>query len=160
MADFDETVAGLRAWAATDRPGVQAAVGLLAWHEYWLRRSDFKAACVGSDQGSPYIRWDRAARFAAAGPRCSSSEMTILTTAIGIAGDALGLSGLGYAHKRAVAEAFATVCDVRLEPPIPEVGHSHPDFIPGDPATCHRCALDAPDEGHPMPGATLGRDDD
>ena len=24
--------------------------------------------------------------------------------------------------------------------------------IPGDPATCHRCALEAPDEGHPLPG--------
>jgi hypothetical protein len=114
MADFDETAAGLRAWAATDEPGVQAAVGLLAWHESWLRRADFKAACVGSDQGAPYIRWDMAAKFAAAGPRCSSSEMTILTTAIAIAGDAFGLYGLGRNGRRAVVEAFALQLGVDL----------------------------------------------
>jgi hypothetical protein len=85
VADFDETVAGLRAWAA-----------------------------VGSDQGTPYIRWDRAARFAASAPRCSSSEMTVLTTAFAIAGDSLGLCGLGRNGRRAVVEAFAVQLEVNL----------------------------------------------
>lgn len=112
MTDFDTLAAGLRAWAATDMPYVRAAVDLLAWHESWLRRADFRAACVGSDQGQPYIRWDRAARFAASSPRASSSEMTILTTAIAIAGDDLGLYGLGRAGRKAVVGAFATALDV------------------------------------------------
>jgi len=158
-ADFERT-AGLRASLPRLDAPERAATELILWHEYWLRRADFTRECVRTAGSFMVIAWSKTGGFIAKNPRCSSSELAVLQLAEFIAIDPFRLRNLGYAHKRAVAEAFAMGCDVRLEPPIPEVGHSHPDFIPGDPATCQRCALDAPDEGHPMPGTVRGSDDE
>ncbi len=87
--------------------------------------------------------WGFALAFVNSQPLCSSSELAILKLAIAVGMNEFRLSGLGRSHLRAAVQAFADAAGVGLEPEIPEAGHSHPDFIPGDPATCHRCALEA-----------------
>ena len=159
---FEDLAAGLRGYYRGCTVHEQAAVELLIWHETWPRRPDFKGACI--TQLAPglvaHIDWYEAREFidrgyAQRGERpvpASSSQRRVLDLAVALGEDQFGLSGLGLAHKRAAAQAFAAACGLRLEPAIPEVGHSHPDFIPGDPATCHRCALEAGDKGRPLPG--------
>lgn len=153
MADFEEIAAGLRAWAEGDQVNT-AAVELIIWHETWIRRRDFLAAAADvyeADEDGPAmsrIRWDDARAFADGTPRCSTSELGILRLAIAIGAGDFALSGFGRVHRRKAAEAFAAACGWRLEGDIPEAGHSHPDFIPGTPETCARCAIDAGDEGH------------
>jgi hypothetical protein len=150
---FEDLVTGLRRGTSTHDTNVRAAVELLIWHEYWLRRSDFRRACIRHVSGTPYIRWREAQSLTGDPPAgASSSQLTVLRVAVAVGLDDFRLSGLGHAHRRAVAQAFAETCGVRLEPAVPEVGHSHPAFIPGDPASCQRCALEAGDEGHALPG--------
>jgi hypothetical protein len=67
------------------------------------------------------------------------------------------MAGLGRAHRHAVAMAFAAAVGLGLGTPIPEPGHSHPDFIPGDPATCEACAREAKDGAQPDAGKDYGR---
>jgi hypothetical protein len=158
----EDLTTGLRGWARGRTPHEQAAVELLIWHSTWLCRPDFKGECV--TQRAPglvaIISWDEAREFIDRGYRqrgerplpATSSQRRVLDLAVALGEDQFGLSGLGLAHRRAVAQAVAEAAGLRLEPPVPEAGHSHPDFIPGDPATCHRCALEAPDEGRTLPG--------
>ena len=141
---FENLAKDLRGWVRDSTRHEQAAVELLIWHETWLRRADFQRACI--ERRGPVINWRKAREFAGQGTRASTSELAVLRVAVALGEDEFRLSGFGVAHKRAVAEAFAAACGERLEPPIPEAGHSHPDFIPGDPATCHRCALEANDD--------------
>jgi hypothetical protein len=143
----DEKLAGsLRKWAAADNSRT-AAVDLLVWHDYWIRRADFIKACTRKVGGVTVIRWEDARTFAEARPGCSTSELNVLRLAIAIGADDFGVSGFGRVHRRRAAEAFAAACGWQLEGDIPEQGHSHPDFIPGTPETCTRCAIDAGDEG-------------
>jgi hypothetical protein len=112
VADFDETVAGLRNWAATNDAPVSAAVELLAWHGYWFRRADFLKACTGHVGTATYLKWQKAREFADSSPRCSSSEMSVLRLAIAIATDDLGLNCFGREHRRAAVKAFADALGV------------------------------------------------
>jgi hypothetical protein len=146
--DFDTLAARLRAWAAGSSSN-EAAVELLIWHRFWLCRTAFTGKCVRAGaKGEAWIAWHAAAEFAESGPRASSSELAVLNLAIALGEDRFGISGFGRVHRRKAAEAFAHACGWRLEGDIPEQGHSHPDFIPGTPETCARCAIDAGDEGH------------
>ena len=159
---FEDLAAGLRGYYRGGTAHEQAAVELLIWHESWLRRPDFREACITQRAAGLVARidWYEAREFidrgySRRGERpvpASSSQRRVLDLAVALGEDQFGLSGLGRAHKRAVAQAFAAAAGLRLEPPIPEAGHNHPAFIPGDPATCHRCALESGDEGHPLPG--------
>jgi hypothetical protein len=162
---FEDLAAGLRGWARGRTAHEQAAVELLIWHETWLRRPDFKGACITQKaprlvaridwyEAREFIDWGYARRGEQPVP-ASSSQRRVLDLAVALGEDRFGLGGLGYAHKRAVAQAFAAACGERLGPA--EVRHDHPDFIPGDPATCQRCALEAGDEGRAMPGTGEGR---
>jgi hypothetical protein len=74
---FEDLAGGLRGWVRGDTAHEQAAVELLTWHETWLRRPDFKGACI--TQRAPglvaIINWsgarefiDRATQGAASGP--------------------------------------------------------------------------------------------
>ena len=112
MADHDKLVAALRKWAATmdDRHG--AALELLCWHDFWLRREDFRKACVARVSGDTVIRWREARDFAESQPRCSASQEKVLRLAVAIGLDDFGLSGFGHAHRRAVVRAFATAMGV------------------------------------------------
>ena len=100
-------IAGLRERAATHDANVRAALELLIWHDYWLRRSDFRRACVTQTAQPPYMRWEKARDFADSGPACSSSQLVMLRLAVAIAADDLGLQRLGAAHRRAAVKAFA-----------------------------------------------------
>jgi hypothetical protein len=160
---FEDLTAGLRGWARGRTRHEQAAVDLLIWHESWLRRPDFKGACI--TQQAPglvaIINWEEAREFidrgfARRGERplpASSSQRRVLDLAVALGEDQFGLNSLGHAHRRAVAQAFAAAVGLRLEAPIPEAGHNHPEFIPGDPATCQACALEASDECRALPGS-------
>lgn len=140
---FEDLTASLRRWAGNESLHVRAAVELLIWDEGWLRRSGFRKACIRRDRHEDFnwIRWGDARAFCDSGPRASASELAVLNLAVTLGGDELGVVGFGHAHKRAAAQAFATACGERLAPA--EIRHNHPDFIPGDPATCKRCALEA-----------------
>jgi hypothetical protein len=152
---FEDLAAGLRGWARGCTTHEQAAVELLIWHETWLRRPDFVEAAI--TQRAPglvaIINWYEARAFIDRNycrrgkewlPH-SSTERRILNVAVTLGEDALGLSHLGHVHSWHVASAFARACGQALEPPLPEPGHNHPGFIPGDPETCGACARKAQD---------------
>lgn len=125
---YEQAVTGLTAIATDLAPGQAAAVRLLLWHDSWLRRADFRRACLS---GSPPVlfHWRDAANFLAAPPRgASSSQVAVLEVAIALAEDRFHLTGLGHAHRRAVAEAFAAALGEELTPAKPV--HGHPDLIP------------------------------
>lgn len=77
MTFADDLTAGLRQWTRHHDPHVKAAVELLLWHGFWLRRPDFCKACVTVD-GDVWIRWAEARAFVDGGPRASTSELAIL----------------------------------------------------------------------------------
>lgn len=108
MSDYDKLIAGLRKWAAHRGDADLAAFELIAWHDYWLRREDFRRACVHRVSGDVVIRWGDVQAFAETSPRCSTSELNVLRIAAAIGADIFGLSGFGHAHRRAVVRAFAT----------------------------------------------------
>jgi hypothetical protein len=153
--DFERLAADLRATAQTRDPHVRAAVDLLIWHETWLRRPDFRGACI--TQMAPgmaaRVNWEEAREFtdrgyAQPGQRplpASTSERRVLDLAVALGENMFGLPGMGTVHKWRMAEAFARACGCTLEGRPPEPGHSHPDFIPGDPETCGACAREAGD---------------
>lgn len=153
-ADFVRLSDALRRWADGDTINT-AAVELLIWHEYWLRRPGFKKASISHYPRDRIasIRWDQAREFHDSGPTASTSQMAVLDLAVAIGENRYRLSSFGHAHRRAVAQAFAAAVGLRLESAVPEAGHNHPGFIPGDPATCKACALPAADERRAMSGA-------
>lgn len=154
---FEDLVTGLRGWARGRAPHEQAAAELLIWHETWLRRPDFKGACITQRAAGlvAIINWDEARAFierfyAQRGQQAlpaSSSQRRVLDLAVALGEDTFGLASMGHIHRWRLASAFAEACGQKLEGPIPEPGHSHPGFIPGDPATCGACAREAQDEG-------------
>jgi len=154
---FEDLAAGLRGWARGRTAHEQAAVELLIWHETWLRRPDFKDACI--TQRAPglvaIINWYEARGFADRGYArrgqrplpAASSQRRLLDLAVALGENMFGLSGMGLVHRWHMAAAFARACGCTLEGPVPEPGHNHPEFIPGDPETCGACARLAQDEG-------------
>jgi hypothetical protein len=89
----DDLAQMLAAWSSGHLPG-EAAVGLLAAHETWLRRRDFLAACLcpvddGTDEPADVrmaaIDWARVPGFAATA-RGSSGELAVLLLAASLAG--------------------------------------------------------------------------
>jgi hypothetical protein len=109
--DFNATARNIRAWYAGGDTARQAAASLLIWHEYWIRRSDFRSACTQTDRNGTCVKWSRARTFAAE-VNCSSSERAVLKFAADLAGDSYGMSGFGHAHRQAVADAFAAALGV------------------------------------------------
>lgn len=107
--DFEDLVAGLRRWTATHDAHVRAAVELLIWHEYWIRRRDFgQAALKYGAGGIVTIDWRAARSFHDAGTTASTSQMAVLDLAIDLAGNRYKLTGMGHAHARAMATAFCS----------------------------------------------------
>jgi hypothetical protein len=102
---YDAIVAGLNRWMAGADDRERAATGLLSWHEYWLRRPDFRRACLGRQGRDWYVRWDDARGYLDAGPHASGSQDAVLRVAVDLAGDRFGLDGLGRAHRQAVIDA-------------------------------------------------------
>jgi len=105
--DFESTVAGLRAWAKGDRIAT-AATELLIWHETWLRRADFIAACTDSFDEMTAVRWEAARKFAARkNLRGSTHEVTMLQLAVAVGSDEYRLAGKGRANAAAIMRALA-----------------------------------------------------
>ena len=107
MSDFDTTAHALRRWAAQMDASDRAAVGLLAWHEYWLRRADFKAAAIEKRGVHLAIDWRNAREFLESGTRASTSELAILDLAVTLAEDRFRFRIMGDAHSKAIVRAVA-----------------------------------------------------
>lgn len=128
---YEQAVTGLTNAFTEMGPRETVAVRLLLWHDSWLRREDFRRACL-SPSPPVLLDWVAATDFLAAVPvGASSSQVVVLKVAIVLAEDKLELTGLGHAHRRAVAEAFAAALGQELAPAEPV--HGHPDFIPCEP---------------------------
>src|SRR5258708_7617087 len=125
---FDDLAAGLRGWVRGGTAHEQAAVELLIWHETWLRRPDFRGACITQRAAGlvAIINWDEAREFIDCGYRqrdgrmlpASSSQRRVLDLAVALGEDQFGLSHFGVAHRWHAAEAFARACGHKLEGPI------------------------------------------
>lgn len=111
----DKIAAALRKWAASQDNSDKAAVELLCWHEHWILRADFRAACVRKVSGYTVIRWREAREFAESQPRCSTSEEAVLRIAVAIALDDFRLAHFGSQHRRAVVRAFAASVGLEVE---------------------------------------------
>jgi len=74
MSDFDTTVRALRRWTHNHDPHVRAAVELLIEHETWIRRADFRRACIELGTREAYINWCKAREFVDAGSTASTSR--------------------------------------------------------------------------------------
>jgi hypothetical protein len=156
---FEDLAAGLRGWARGQTRHEQAAVELLIWHETWLRRPDFKGACIRQLAAGlvAIINWDEAREFVNRGCRprgqrtlpASGSQRAILDLAVALGEDEFRLASLGHVHRWAAANAFAAACGRKLEGEIPESGHNHPDFIPCD----ETCPAREAKGGGEVPGA-------
>jgi hypothetical protein len=107
MDDFEKFADDLRATYQTHDAHVRAAIGLLIEHEMWLRRADFREACI--TQLAPglvaRIRWDKARDFADSWPRGSTSELAILDLAVALGENRFKFSIMGPAHSRMIATA-------------------------------------------------------
>jgi hypothetical protein len=97
----------LRAWTQNHDPHVRAAVELLIWHEFWLRRADFRTAAVHRSRYEANIDWSAAREFVDAGARASTSEMALLDLAVALGENRYRLSIMGSAHSKAIAKAVA-----------------------------------------------------
>jgi hypothetical protein len=107
MPDSDVTEHALRRWAANMDASDRAAVDLLAWHGYWLRRPGFKAAAIENRGAHLAIDWRKAREFCDSGPRASTSEMAILDLAVTLAEDRFRFRIMGDAHAKAIVRAVA-----------------------------------------------------
>lgn len=106
MPDATETlITDLRAWARTHDAHVRAAVDLLAWHEHWLRRASFVAACVVRHGGTRVIDWREAREFSDSAPRGSTSELAVLDLAVALGENRFRLNSMGAQHRQAIADA-------------------------------------------------------
>ena len=107
MSDFETTVHALRRWAANMDASDRGAVDLLAWHGYWLRRSDFTAAAVVNRGVHLAVDWTAARGFAGTRPGASTSELAILDLAVAIGEDRFRFRIMGHAHSKAIVRAVA-----------------------------------------------------
>jgi hypothetical protein len=108
----DELTAALKGYItalAGSYQGQRAGVELLLWHESWIRRADFRRACVRyyPDEQLAEIRWEQVEAFADS-TRASTSERAVLEFAASLGLDRYQLSGLGHAHRRAFLAALET----------------------------------------------------
>lgn len=100
--DFDAIVTGLRRWTKGHDPHVRAAVELLIWHSFWLRRRDFGNTAIeyaGHDE--IFTDWDRAREFCDSRPGASTSELAVLDLAVALGENRYRLAIMGTAHSRA-----------------------------------------------------------
>jgi hypothetical protein len=96
---------GLRVWAANDTHN-EAAVDLLAAHDFWLHRADFIAAAIDpADPDFARIKWAEAARFAAGDVYAPTSALAVLNMAILIGQDMYRLASLDRTNRALVVRA-------------------------------------------------------
>jgi hypothetical protein len=109
---LDKLTACLRV-GARGAYATEAAVELLIAHQTWLRRADFRAACVDDDGHTlAWIEWDTVVDFLNDAPSSTSEESLLLIAAELIGVDThipLGhlLTGLDDHDARIVLDAIA-----------------------------------------------------
>ncbi len=125
---FEDLAAGLRGYYRGGAAHQQAAVELLIWHETWLRRPDFKGACITQRAAGlvPRIDWEEAREFIERGYMqrgrgrpvpASTSERAVLDLAVALGEDQYRLANMGTAHRRAIVQAVARAVGVEaIEP--------------------------------------------
>jgi hypothetical protein len=115
---FEDLAAGLRGYYRGGAAHQQAAVELLIWHKTWLRRPDFKGACITQRAAGLVARidWEEAREFIELGYMqrgrsrplpASTSERAVLDLAVALGDDQYRLSNMGAAHRRAIVQAVA-----------------------------------------------------
>ena len=114
---LDAIVTGLRRWTESHDPHVRAAVELIIWQDHWLRRGDFRKACVIVDPRDVWINWGNAREFADSRPRGSTSDLVILDLAVALGENRYRLPVMGSKHARAVTEAVADAAGVDIVRP-------------------------------------------
>ena len=107
MSDFDTTVRLLRRWTHDHDPHVRAAVELLIEHETWIRRADFRLACIERDAHQAWVNWRKAREFVDSGSVASTSETAVLDLAVALGEDRYRFSIMGPANSRMIAQAVA-----------------------------------------------------
>jgi hypothetical protein len=104
--ELPQLVAGLRAWTRQHDAPVWAAVELLIDHDVWLRRAEFRSACVHPDlrTGEVWVSWSAAREAFEAGrfDRSSSTERAVLDLAIALGSDRYRLRAMGPNNLRGV----------------------------------------------------------
>src|SRR4051794_24668923 len=101
-------VAGLRAWTRFHDAHVRSAVELLIGHETWLRRAEFRSACLHlDDDGEVWIDFQAAAAARAAGEfaASSSTERAVLDLAVARGTDRYRFSAMGPANRDLIIRA-------------------------------------------------------
>ena len=107
MSDFDNTVRLLRRWTHHHDPHVRAAIELLIEHETWIRRADFRRACIERNTREAWINWRKAREFVDSGSVASTSEMAVLDLAVALGENRYRFSIMGPANSRMIAHAVA-----------------------------------------------------
>ena len=107
MPEFDALIRLLRGWTHNHDPHVREAVELLIEHETWIRRGDFRRACVKRNAREAWISWRKAREFAGSGSTASTSEMAVLDLAVAIEENRYKFSIMGPANSRMIAHAVA-----------------------------------------------------
>jgi hypothetical protein len=107
MSEFDTLARALRRWTGNHDPHVRAAVDLLIEHETWIRRADFRRACVHADGREAWVSWREAREFAESRPVGSTSELAVLDLAVALGENRFKFSIMGPAHSRMMATAVA-----------------------------------------------------
>jgi len=109
----DELITELRAWASTSDKNVQAAVGLLIDHDYWLANGRFVRAAVvdkhiSADVDGAYIKWHSARQAFDAGlfNGPNTTQMAVLDFAIDLGTDRFRLNNMGSWHLKRMAQAM------------------------------------------------------
>jgi hypothetical protein len=116
---LDKLTACLRV-GARGAYATEAAVELLIAHRTWLRRADFRAACVDDDGHTlAWIEWDTVIDFLNDAPSSSSEESMLLIAAELIGVDThvpLGhlLTGLDATNTQIVLNAIAHACALHV----------------------------------------------
>ena len=133
---FEDLAAGLRGWARGSTAHEQAAAELLIWHETWLRRPDFKSACITQRAAGlvAIINWEEAREFIERGctqrghPElpASSSQRRLLDFAVALGENMFGLSSMGAVHRWHMATAFAKAAAAGWKGPYPSLATATP----------------------------------
>ena len=105
MSDLDTTVRALRRWIAYHDPHVSAAVELLIEHDTWIRRADFRRACIERNTREAWINWRKAREFIDSGSVASTSEMAVLDLAVALGENRYRFSIMGPANSRMITQA-------------------------------------------------------
>lgn len=106
----DELTDRLVRWSNDADCRVQAAVGLLVEHGYWLNRAGLRQLMIHDlEDDTVWLRWSQVREALNEDLfRASTTEMAVLDFAVALAEDRYRWSSMGDANRRALATATNT----------------------------------------------------